>query len=157
MRDPRQRAGPGRRAREPLKEARGHERRCAVSERERDARDGEEDEAEDDGGLGPEPRGGEPARNAAEKRTCSERADEDARTGLREAERSAYSGTSGVSAVKSRASTKMIDADKDEQSAHASEDTSTTRRCRPTFGAPGDDMRAKEMHRAGCALVRPSD
>ena len=107
--DPGQRAGPGRRAREPLKEARGRERLRAVAERERDARDCEEDQAEDDRGLGPEPRGGDPpgipprtapAPNAPTRIPAPSRDRPNVR---------AYSGTSGVSAVKSRASTKMID------------------------------------------------
>ena len=83
---PGERAGPGRRAREALDEPGEAERPGPFGGREREAGDGEEDEAGDDRALRPPARGGEPAGDPAEQRAGAEGGDEQPGAGLREPE-----------------------------------------------------------------------
>ena len=138
--DPGERPGPGRGARDTLDEARGAESGRAVREREAEARERQQHEAADHGALGAEAGGREPARDAAEERARSVRADEQSGAGLREVE------LLGVCRYerRQRGEQQRVDeddrADEDEQPAHANE-----------------DMRPKKMHRAGGDLVRLPD
>ncbi len=94
----------------------------------------------DDGALRPEPRGGEPAGNPAEERAGAVRADEEPGAGLREVELAPRRPGRAASAREEERVDEDDRADENEQTAHPSEDTPP-----------------KKMHRAGGALVRPSD
>ncbi len=115
---PGERAGPGRRAREALDEASETERPRAGGEREADAREREQREAENDRPLGAESHRGDSAWDAAEESARPERADEQPRAGLREPELVGVAGHER----RERAEEHRVDeddrADEDEQPAH---------------------------------------
>ena len=69
--DPRERAGPGHRARDALREPRDAERDRVAGEREDEARDAEERKAGDDAALRPDPADEEPGREPADERAAA--------------------------------------------------------------------------------------
>ena len=138
---PRERACPGRGARDALNEACESESDRAVGRREREAGDGEQQERADDLALRAPAGGCEPARDASEEGAGPVRAHEQPGTGLREVE------LVGIRRDErgQRGEEQRVDeddrADEGEQAAHALEPSRAQ----------------QKMHRAGGALVRLPD
>ena len=115
---PRERAGPGHRAREPLDEARDAEGERGAGQREPDAREREHGETGDDGAARADPGRDDAAGNAAEQRAGAEGGEEDPRLELAQVEVLGVAGEEGHERAEEHRVDEHDDADEDEQAAH---------------------------------------